>query len=77
MTSKKASGMSKTAQKGILKEDGSLDTLFSRLWEKFKVFQTLKNQMESKMTSEQVSGTSKRDKNYIGLEKIFKKKMFL
>ena len=37
MTSEGASGTSKTAKTVILKGDGSLDKLFSRLSEKFKV----------------------------------------
>ena len=42
MTSEKVSGMSKTAERVILKGDGSFDTLVSRLWEKLKVFWTHK-----------------------------------
>ena len=42
MTSDEASKTPKMAKKVILKGDGSLDTLFSRLWEKFKVFWTPK-----------------------------------
>ena len=49
-SSKKPSGMSKTTKSGqktlktakrmIFKEDGSLATLFSRLWESLKLFKT-------------------------------------
>ena len=50
MTSEKASAMSKTAKKEILKGDGSLEAFFSRLLEKFKVCWTPKRsgyQMET------------------------------
>ena len=38
MTSERAPGMSIIDKNGIIKGDGSLDALFPRLWEKFKVF---------------------------------------
>ena len=42
MTLEEASRTSKTTKKVIIKGGGSLDGLFSRFWDKFKVFWTPK-----------------------------------